>query len=80
MRPPHVASTSYEYERARRFLRIHFHTSNELSVIDEESSCSFSASYYRKKTLSRIKTYNSLVSLADDQDRDNVRFMEASSR
>ena len=32
------------------------------------------------KTLSRIKTYNSLVSLADDQDRDNVRFMEASSR
>ena len=41
MIPPRPA-LNYEYKRAVTFLRLHFHQSNELGVIEEDSCYSFS--------------------------------------
>lgn len=66
MRPPTPALT-FEYERARKFLRLHFHQSNELGVIEEDSCYEYYAPEYhhqRKTSLSRTQTCSSLASLA----------------
>lgn len=65
MRPPRPA-LNYEYERALKYLRLHFHHSNELCVIDEDSSCSFDQDVSisgRRKSLSRSVTTKCLLTL-----------------
>ena len=69
MHPPHPAR-NYEYQRAVKFLRLHFHSSTELGVIDEDSAYSFS--FTKKKGMSRSMTISTcLDSLANDDDDDN---------
>lgn len=67
MRPPRQAQL-YEYERAKTFLKLHFHHSSSggLGVIEEDSTCTYA---FRKTSLSRSMTYRaSLFALANDDE------------
>ena len=74
MRPPRPAQ-NYEYERALKFLRLHFHHSNELCVIEEDSCCSFdqdSSEPRNKRLLSRSVTTKCLLTLGGVRESEEV--------